>query len=444
MPSFRCFLGALISLLSPTLVSSLPAALASGPMLGPVEMREARIWIQAEEPSLVRVRYSVNESGEEHFTAPVQTHAALANTATLHLTELQPGQAYTYQVEIDGELLPEEHRFSVPAFYQDRSPPPDFTIAVGGAHYVPQEGFEPPYQTLGGGNAIFESIREINPQLMLWLGNTAHLRVSDWASQSGYLKRYQHARSPGELAPLLATVPHYATWGEADYGSPGAGAASSYRQVAETAFRAFWPQPVEVPSGAGLVTRFRYADVDFFLLDTRSQRNDRPISSEPAQILGEAQIEWLRQELIRSDASFKVIAAGAPILNPADSRSNLRHAKEEHTALLQTLRSEAIPGLFFISGGKYYGELTRLVHSSSYNLYDLTVGPLTAKPRENQDELNYFRMPGTSTFERHFARLDVSGPEEARELTLRILDTRGELIWTRTIPAAELQPESAE
>ena len=39
------------------------------------------------------------------------------------------------------------------------------------------------------------------------------------------------------------------------------------------------------------------------------------------------------------------------------------------------LRDARIAGLFFISGGKSYGELTRLVHANSYNLYDLTLGP---------------------------------------------------------------------
>ena len=228
-----------------------------------------------------------NESGEPYSTAPVETNTELAHTATLRLSDVKPGRAYTYQVELNGTLLPGKHGFTAPAFYHDRTPPPDFTIAVGGAHYVPQEGFEPPYQILGGGNGIFESIYQAKPQLMLWLGNTAHLRVSDWASRSGYLKRYHQARSPSELAPLLANVPQYATWGEADYGSPEADAAYSYREHAEATFRAFWPQPVEVRSLEGLATRFRYADVDFFLLDTRSHRNDTPDSRESVQILGE-------------------------------------------------------------------------------------------------------------------------------------------------------------
>lgn len=419
---------------------SLTADLIVGPMLAKVEMREARVWLQTDQPSMVRVAYSVaSEQSNRTWSLPVETDPLLANTATVTLSGIEPGETYNYRIELNGQLQAPTYQFASPAYYHGRTPPPDFRIAVGGAHYRVEAGFEPPYQIMGAGYGIFETILATDPALMLWLGNTAHLRESDWASKSGYLKRYSHARSTPELAKLLSSIPHYATWGEADYGSPTAGARYSYRKFAEASFNAFWPRPVSIPSLEGIATRFRYADVDFFMLDTRSYRNDTPTSEEPFQILGQSQIEWLRQELIRSTATFKVVVAGAPILNPAKTRNNLSYAEREHTRLLQMLRSEKISGLFFISGGKYYGELTRLVHASSYNLFDLTVGPLTANPRDNEDELNFFRMPGSSTFERHFALVDFTGPEEARRIVIRIMSLEGKELWKREIAASELE-----
>lgn len=420
---------------------SLCAALLNGPMLGPVDMREAQIWVQTETPSLVRVAYAESGNKEELFWShPVETDAANGNAATVHLSGVEPGTTYSYRIEVNGALVTTANTFTTPAYYHGRTPPPDFTIAVGGAHYAVEQGFEPPYRILGAGYGIFETIEAYNPEFMLWLGNTAHLRESDWGSKSGYLKRYATARAAPELKSLLANTPNYATWGEADYGAPHSGAHYSYREHAESSFRAFWPQPVHVRSLEGIATRFRYADADFFLLDTRSYRNDTPTSKQPFQILGTEQIEWLRQELVRSTASFKIIVAGAPILNPARSRSNLSYAEREHTALLQMFRDEKIPGLFFLSGGKYYGELTRLVHANGYNLYDLTLGPLTANARENEDELNFFRMPGSSIFERHFALIDFSGPEEDRRITIRIMSMEGKEIWNRAVPASQLRP----
>jgi alkaline phosphatase D len=424
----------------PLFTQLLADELVAGPMLTGAEMREAKIWVQTEAPSIVRIAYAESADKENlSWSLPVETNAALANTATLALTGIEPGKRYHYKVELNGDLLAQSYPFTSPDFYHGRTPPPDFSIAVGGAHYMVEEGFEPPYQIMGAGYEIFETIAAAKPALMLWLGNTAHLRPSDWGSQSGYLKRYGKARSAPGLDKLLAGTSHYATWGSADYGPPHSGAHYSYREVAETSFRAFWPRPVEVPGLEGIATQFRYADVDFFMLDTHSYRNDTPTSEAPFEILGEEQIEWLRQELIRSTATFKVVVAGAPILNPAKTRSNLSYAEREHTKLLQMLRSEAIPGLFFISGGKYYGELTRLVHANSYNLFDLTVGPITANPRDNQDELNFFRMPGSSTFERHFALVDFKGPEEKRSIVIRIMSIEGKELWKREIPASSLQ-----
>ena len=155
-------------------------------------------------------------------------------------------------------------------------------------------------------------------------------------------------------------------------------------------------------------------------------------------ILGDQQISWLREELIRSTASFKILIAGAPILNPADNPLNLSFAEREHTRLLDMLRSEKIDGLLCISGGKYYGELTKLVHASGYNLYDLTVGPSTATPRDNRHELNYFRVPNSTVEERHFALIEVSGPEDDRLLRLRVMSMEGSELWNRTLKANDL------
>ena len=422
-----------------TTASILCAGIASGPMLGHVDMREANVWIQADSASVLRVNYIEIGTNNSIWSQAVETKAELAHTATITLDQVEPGKSYRYQVEVNGELSGSSAIFSTPVFYHNRMPPPDVRIAIVGAHYVPEEGYEPPYQILGSGFRIFNSILDAKPELMIWAGNTMHLRESDWASQSGYLKRAGHARALPELQPLLASIPQYATWGQYDYAHGSKGRYYTYRNYAETSFKAFWPQPATANVLNGIATRFRRSDVEFFMLDVRSYRDDLPSAVKRPAILGKEQIEWLRQELRQSTATFKVIVAGAPILNPAESPENMSRASSEHTELLEMLRSERIEGLLFVSGGKYHGELTRLVHASSYNLYDLTLGPLTANPK-GSDELNYFRMPNTHTQERHFALIEFTGPEDDRQFTLRVANMEGEELWTRSVKASQLQP----
>lgn len=415
---------------------SLSADVVAGPMLANLEMREATVWVQTDQPALVRVQYRDEENGEQ-WSLPVETNPNLANTAVIKLQKIEPGQQYRYAIEIDGKLTKLGGSFQSPQFYHDRTPPPDFRIAVGGAHYAVQENYEPPYQILGGGYSIFNTILESEPNYMIWTGNTAHLRESDWTTQSGYLKRFSTARAVPELQALLANVPNIATWAQHDYATKNVGKHYANREFAEQAFKAYWPLPTQIPGLPGVMTRFRYSDVDFILLDVRSHRINSVKSDSFPKILGDEQIEWLRQELIASTATFKVVVAGAPILNPAENPANLSAANYEQNKLLEMLRSERIRGLFFISGGKANGELTRLVHANSYNIYDLTVGPLTAIPAES-DELNFFRMPGTNTLERQFALVDFEGPENDRQIRIRVMNIEGKEIWSRVIKASQL------
>lgn len=429
---------ALLTLLVSVCQLSSAAELANGPMLGPISIREAKLWVQTDQESFVRIHYQDLASGRSYWSAPRETAAEDRFATTLVLSEVEPGRQYSYQVEVNGTLIDAKGEFETPAYYYDKTPAPDLRIAVVGSHYRPEKDFEPPYQTLGEGFEAFTQIAENDPDLVLWTGNTAHLRQTEWSSRSGYLKRFSFARAQPELKPLLANTPNLAVWGNGEYGPEQAGLHFSNRSLAEKAFRTFWPQPNE-SNGLGLTGNFRISDVEFFFLDVQSFRRNSPESDQLPQALGAEQIEWLRQSLIHSTATFKIIVAGAPILNPANNPDNLSFADREQKQMLQKLREAKISGLFFISGGKAYGELTRLVHANSYNLYDLTVGPITAEPAKSADELNFFRMPGTSSFVRHFALIDISGREENRTLSMRVLNAEGIELWSESVRAAQLK-----
>ena len=58
--------------------------LRSGPMIGHVDMQEARIWLQTTEPATVQITYRRQDgSGTTYSTAPMQTTWETACTATL-------------------------------------------------------------------------------------------------------------------------------------------------------------------------------------------------------------------------------------------------------------------------------------------------------------------------------------------------------------------------
>jgi len=415
------------------------AGLLNGPMLSDLTFREAQIWTQTEYPATVAVHYFEITNPDEKFITPkFETTEANGCTANISLTKIEPNRSYSYAIEINGVLSSKNYTFNSLNYYYEKEPALDVKIAILGPHYGVEPEFEPPYRKLGGGYGIFQKVYEAQPDLILWAGNTAHLRKSDVDSQQGYFKRYSYARSLVQPSELLAQIPNLGIWSYNDYGVEGAGREMPLKQSAQTAFSKFWPKTSLVEHQEAFCYTHKISDVEFFFLDVQSQRQTNTSINSNAIILGEEQIEWLKDALLTSTANFKVIVSGAPILNPSKAEKNLSFAEIEKENFLELLKSYKISGLFFVSGGSYKGELTRLVHSTHYNFFDLTVGPSTAMPIVEDNERNFFRIPGTNTFEQQYTILEFKGDEENRVLEMQIFSLAGIKLWSRTIKANDL------
>lgn len=150
---------------------------------------------------------------------------------------------------------------------------------------------------------------------MLWLGDNIYLREPDWDSRTGFFHRYRQQRGIPELAPLFASVHHYAIWDDHDFGPNDADSSYWMRETSEEMFKLHWGNPNYAKEG--IYGSFIWGDVQFFLLDNRTFRtanNNKMIS--PRQILGEKQFQWLVNSLAYSKATFKFIAMGGQFLNP--------------------------------------------------------------------------------------------------------------------------------
>lgn len=411
-------------------------------MPGYAEMREAAIWLQTDAPAEAKIYYwPKDDPSQSSETASVTTTAEDAYTAELVATGLKPGTTYEYSVMLDGRPVNLDYatEFSTPPFFRDRFPPPDLRVALAGGHYVNDEPYDPLNRIPGGNYEIFLAILAKDPDLMIWLGNNIFLREADWSSRSGVLARYTRNRAQPELQPLLAAVNHIATWSTYDFGPEGADRLSKSSQHAREGFDLFWANPpMEIAGLEGIQTSLSWSDVEFFILDDRSQRDLTSRVSSKRQALGESQVEWLVESLRRSPATFKIVVMGSPVTNPAEAPENYRQVEGEREHLLEQLKTAEIGGLFIVSGGKAHGELTKMVRASAPDLHELTLGPATGRPASDTRELNYFRVPGSSVFQRHFALLDFTGPEANRQLTVGVFDVNGTEIWTETFFAREM------
>jgi alkaline phosphatase D len=422
-------------------------------MLGYSEMREVLIWIQTTEEAEVQVSYWPLDSAEQTFyTEIIHTSSEQAFTAKLVADQVLPDHRYAYSVIINGEILSFEYplEFQSQEFWQWRRDPPDFSFAFGSCAYINETRFDRPNESYGGGYEIFESIHADRPDGMIWLGDNVYLRESDWYSRTGVMHRYTHDRQRPEMQALLASTHHYAIWDDHDYGPNNSNKSFRDKEITLQAFEQFWGNPsfgmAETP---GCFTNFQWGDADFILLDNRYHRdaNDRKDLGADKTILGEAQLDWLFDQLVTSRMTYKIIAMGGQFLNSAKAHETYsRMAPEERQRIIDFIHEHNIRGVLFITGDRHHSELSRLDAPGEYPIWDATVSPFTAglSTIDFNEEVNDHRLPGTAIKSKAYGLLRFSGEWSDRKLHVELKDSEGETLWSYPIDFERAQDELTE
>ena len=444
-------------------------AIQAGPMIGYVTLREAAIWVQTTAPASVELRYRpLGEAVAPRARVPwpanatpaplppaatpragtrvLRTDAGSEHIATFVLDDLEPNTRYEAALLLDGKPVRERPTvtFATQPLWQWRHEPPDFTAMIGSCLYVNETPYNRPGIPYGGEYEILQAMAAQKPDLMVWLGDNTYTREVDYLSPAGLARRYRHDRALPELAALLAAAPQYATWDDHDFGPNDSDGSYLLKEDALRLFTLYWPAPrYGAPGVPGVFQKLSWSDVDFFLLDDRYHRkpNRWPAGSD-RRMLGEAQMQWLKESLVASSASFKVVAIGNQVLNPLNTGEALPLYPVEYQELLDLLRAARVPGVVFLSGDVHRTELIKVQPEGLYPLYDFTSSPLTSgvsvlRP-DHPQFANPSRVPGTLLMERSFGTLRVEGPPAARRLILRAHDKTGAVRWTHTIERAEL------
>lgn len=420
--------------------------LRSGPMLGPAEIDAATVWVQTRYPCRVQVRLWPQGRPEAARLSPEVTTTGADGIALLRLAGLDFGTRYDYELYLDGQRVERPYPLTLQtrALWQHRTDPPSFRAAIGSCAYINDSPFDRPGRPYGGDYRIFESIAAAQPDFMLWLGDNVYYREVDWLTEAGMRYRWAHDRALPELQPLLGAVHHYAIWDDHDYGPNNADRTFRLRETSLRVFRDHFPNPsfgtAEAP---GVFTRFDWADVEFFLLDDRSYRSPDEMPDIPGKrMLGQAQMDWLKEALAGSQATFKVVASGSQMVNPLTFFEAFGNFPAEQKELFDFLRDARVEGVVFLSGDRHHTELLRRQVPGLYPLYEFTSSPLTSGGSRIEKEAdNPARIPGTwvTGGTRNFGLLEVAGKPGERVLTLRTLDAQGKELWKHEIREGELR-----
>lgn len=409
-------------------------------MVGYAEMREVLLWVQTKSEADVSFEYwDEDVPGVKYTTDKVRTHKSNGFTAKCLADQVLPGRIYDYNLIIDKRpvKLPYKTKFRTQSLWQWRTDPPPFSMATGSCMYVNEPEYDRPGKPYGADDKIFTAITKANPDIMLWLGDNVYYREADWFSRTGMVHRYTHARSLPELQPLLASTSHYAIWDDHDYGPNDSDGTYHMKETAWEVFRDFWGNPTYGLEGQkGITTFFQYSDVEFFLLDDRYFRTANRCETCPDRtMLGEKQLQWLKEALAASYAPFKIVACGGQVLttNKA-SETYINLFPAERDSILAHIEREDIKGVVFLTGDRHFSELSAMQNARGNWVYDLTVSPFSAGPFATAGEtVNDYRVDGTLAGQRNFALINFSGSRKSRQMKIDLYDSNGLSLWTRTI-----------
>ncbi len=438
----------LFFLLITSVITTAQPRIISGPMLGPVELRDAKLWVEVS-PEVKKVSLQYKKKN----TLPVKTIIYKGelgndfNPITFIIGGLDFNTIYQYSLWINGKPTAKNGEFTTKDLWQYRKAIPEFSFLVGGCAYTNQPEYDRPGIPYGGDSSIFETMAKEKAAFMLWTGDAWYTREVDYYSEWGLWYRASHDRAVPVLQNFLKAMPHFAIWDDHDYGPNDIGKNYILKETSRRVFNSYYCNPSSGENGKGIYTMTNWGDVDIFMLDDRWWRSademKDSIDGKPnpsKRMFGEQQLEWLKNSLLYSSATFKIIATGSQILNTVSPYDKLLDFPIEYNELMSFLNDNKIDGVIFLTGDRHHSEVIKTDRKGNYPLYDITVSPLTSGTHKfgESEQNNPFRVIGIDG-KQNYGRFSISGERNERKLTVAFLGVKGEKLGEWSISEKELQ-----
>lgn len=114
----------------------------------------------------------------------------------------------------------------------------------------------------------------------------------------------------------------------------------------------------QTPQGPLPYRSFRWGrDLEFWLMEGRDYRSPNPAPDGPGKsLLGSTQKDWLKNSLLESDATFKLVVFPSPVVGPDKKGKNDNHSNPGFAHEGKALRSylAAIPNTFVVCGDRHW------------------------------------------------------------------------------------------
>jgi alkaline phosphatase D len=393
-----------------------------GTASGDVTSRSVILWSRTDRPSRLWVEYASDES----FTNArrVQGPAALAVddfTAKIDLTDLPPSQDIFYRITFQD--LADPKILSAPAVGHFRTAavgPRDMVFAWSGDTAGQGWGINPEW----GGMKIYEQIRRRNPDFFIHCGDyiyadnpiAAEVSLPDgsiWKNLTipekakvaetlaEFRANYVYNLMDTQVRQFNAEVAQLVQWDDHETTNnwfPGGIIDERNRRYAEysikshdllaanarRAFLEYCPIRLNPQDPERLYRIFHYGPaLDIFMIDERSYRgantaNRQADKSAETAFLGTSQMRWLKQQLLASEATWKLISSDMPLgLQVPDGEGYEAWANGDGPALGRELELSELLHFIKASDIKNVVWITADVHYAAAHYYDPSTAQFT-------------------------------------------------------------------
>lgn len=295
-----------------------------GPFVGGVTETKAVFYVQPFKTSAVRFQISDDSSYSDPFySEEVTTIADKFNSVNIEVNKLKPSTKYFYRAVIDGNLTERSHSFKTFSSNKDY----DFSFGFGSC----QQGRS------ASSPDLFPVMAKDSLRFFIHLGDWTYpdfnypgrgFNQTMTGMNESYRDKYDYTYPfVNEILTIMAIAYVY---DDHEYAGNDADGTDPYKSNSVRAYDDFFPHyKLENPDN-GIWQSFKFGDVEFFLLDLRTQRSSKENVFDdsgnfvpPAghsilsgfTIDGVDQKTWLKNSLTKSDAKWKVIVSSV-IFNP--------------------------------------------------------------------------------------------------------------------------------
>jgi alkaline phosphatase D len=326
-------------------------------VVGDVTPDGAMVWLRAEPGSKVFLQYGKDPSlGDLSSIGPFSVEKNADNTALIRLENLEPATAYYYRAAVADKQPGYVARFITAPKPQD---PGIVSFCFSGDT---RESYQP--------FTVMDVIRAQRPDFFVHLGDTIYADRGGTAHRlSDFWAKYRANRADAWSQLCLAETSIYVIWDdhevEDDY-LPGNPLAS----IGRRAFLDYWPVRRHPDEPERIYRSFRWGQaLELFLLDVRQYRDPKR-----GTMLGQAQKQWLLEQVARSRAIFKFIATAVPMAGGGTDRWD--GYPIERAEILRYVKEKKIGGVVFLSADLHCAAITRIPKSNG--LKNIIAGPLAA------------------------------------------------------------------